>query len=276
LNDKQSMSRMPHGNDNKQKAVNRSFLSDLIMGLQFYSRLPVGNGKHETPKLSNIAPALAFTSVIIALIPALIIYIGVKIGMPTLFAASLSIGAWVLITGAMSEDAIADSADGLFGGHSIKKRLEIFKDPRHGTYGVTALVLYLGLRIFALEGIAVSSPLAAACLFIALTILSRSSALWLALTLPPARSDGVSASVGSLTKMAFYIGMAFAIILSFIFSAPFIGIVAFFAAIAIIIIINFSWRWLCKKKVNGQTGDLIGALQALLEVGILSIFVVAV
>ncbi len=270
------MSRMPNGNDNKQKAVNRSFLSDLIMGLQFYSRLPVGIGKYETPSLARIAPALAFTSLIIALIPALIIYVGVKIGMPTLFAASLSIGAWVLLTGAMSEDAIADSADGLFGGQTIEQRLEIFKDPRHGTYGVIALVLYLGLRIFALEGIAVSSPLGAACLFIAVTILSRSAALWLVVKLPPARSDGVSASVGLLAKMPFYIGLAFALIIAFILSAAFVGIVGFFAAIAIIIAINFGWCWLCKKKVNGQTGDLIGALQALLEVGICAVFIVAI
>jgi len=244
------------------------------MGLQFYSRLPVAKDKHETPNLSNIAPALPFTSFVIGIIPALILAIGVTIGLPPLFGASLAIAAWVLITGAMAEDAIADSSDGLFGGQTKEKRLEILKDPRHGTYGVSALVIYIALRVFALAAIAAHSPLIAASVWIAATILARSSALWLTIKLPPARSSGVSASVGQLKKSAFLVGMAFAILISFVLSAPFVGLISFIATIISIIIISFFWAKLCQQKVNGQTGDLIGGLQALLEVGILTIFLI--
>jgi len=244
------------------------------MGLQFYSRLPVAKGKHETPNLSNIALALPFTSFIIGVFPALILAIGVTIGLPPLFGASLAIATWVLITGAMAEDAIADSSDGLFGGQTKEKRLEILKDPRHGTYGVSALVIYIALRIFALAAIATHSALIAALVWIAATILARSSALWLTIKLPSARSSGASASIGQLKKSAFFIGMAFAILIAFVLSTPFVGLISFIATIAVIIIISFFWARLCQQKINGQTGDLIGGLQALLEVGIFTMFLI--
>ena len=71
-----------------------------------------------------------------------------------MLAATLAVGVFAIITGAMAEDAIADAADGLFGGQTKAERLEIFKDSALGTYGVIALVLYIAARIFALGAIA--------------------------------------------------------------------------------------------------------------------------
>ena len=276
MKDNKSHRRTPAGNDNEAKSVERSFFSDLIMGLQFYSRFPVGKGEYETPEISKIALALPFVSFIIGLIPALILLFGSLVGLPPLFVASLAVGAGVLVTGAMSEDAIADSADGLFGGQIKEKRLEIFKDSSLGTYGVTALVLYILLRIFALSAFVAVSPFLAACLWIGVGILSRSGALFLMLKLPPARLKGASASVGQISNIAFFTGLAFALLIGFILSAPFVGIFNFLFVLAIMIAINFAWLAFCKRKIGGQTGDLIGANQALLETGILGIFLIGI
>jgi adenosylcobinamide-GDP ribazoletransferase len=246
------------------------------MGLQFYSRLPIAKDNHQTPNLSNIAPALAFTSLIIGIIPALILFLGAVVGLAPLFIATISIALWILITGAMSEDAIADSSDGLFGGQSKEQVLKIFKDSTLGTYGVSALVIYIALRVFALSAMISISPLTAACLWLAATILARSSALSLSLNLKPARSEGASASIGQIKKTPFLIGFSFAVLISFALSAPFVGLVSFFAAIIIIIIISLAWTAYCRKKINGQTGDLIGANQALIEIGILAIFLIGI
>lgn len=61
-------------------------------------------------------------------------------------AAMLAIGAGLLLTGAFHEDGLADTADGLGGGQTAQRRLEIMKDSRVGTYGVCALVVVLGLK----------------------------------------------------------------------------------------------------------------------------------
>ena len=64
--------------------------------------------------------------------------------------ALLAVAAGVLITGGFHEDGLADTADGLGGGQTPERRLEIMKDSRVGTYGVLALGLVLALKVAAL------------------------------------------------------------------------------------------------------------------------------
>ncbi|MDB5623829.1 MAG: adenosylcobinamide-GDP ribazoletransferase, partial [Devosia sp.] len=118
------------------------------MALRFFSRLPSGSSPHERPDLARIAPVLPLASLLIGAGPALILAAGAQ-AMPPMLAAALAVAALVLAGGAMAEDALADSADGLFGGHTVERRLEIMKDSRHGTYGVAALCLLLIMRVVA-------------------------------------------------------------------------------------------------------------------------------
>jgi adenosylcobinamide-GDP ribazoletransferase len=180
----------------------------------------------------------------------------------------------VIITGAMAEDGLADAADGLFGGNSAARRLEIMKDSRHGTFGVAALCLLLLLRVAALAGLVAIHPMIGAALWLTATLLARSGALWLTVALPPARPDGASATAGRVSRRAFCIGGAFAIILGFVLAAPFAGVVGLVVALALIGVICFGWGRLCDRLVGGQTGDLIGALQALLEIAALTAFLI--
>jgi len=67
--------------------------------------------------------------------------------------ALLALAAGVLVTGAFHEDGLADTADGLGGGADPAKRLTIMKDSRIGTYGALALVLALALKAAALASL---------------------------------------------------------------------------------------------------------------------------
>lgn len=243
------------------------------MCLRFYSRLPSGNSAHQLPSLDRMAPALPFASIIIGSGPALLLVLGTMAGLPPLFAAGLALAFSALITGAMAEDALADAADGLFGGQTIARRLEILKDSRHGTYGVTALVLFLILRVTALGAMATISPLAAGCVWLAAGISARSGALWLTLILPAARPDGASASTGQVSIKSFIAGAVFTLLLAFVFAAPFTSILGFTVALVLLVVVSIGWARLCAHLVGGQTGDLIGALQALLEIAALSAFI---
>lgn len=267
------------GNDNKSQKTEEarskgSFFGDLLMGLRFYSRLPTGNTPHELPDLSRMALALPFASVIIAIVPALILLFGASLGLPSMFAATLAVATYVLATGAMAEDGIADTADGLFGGRTIEQRLDILKDSRHGTYGVAALVLFLILRVSALGAIAATSPFAAALVWVSATVAARSGSLWLTLHLSPARRDGASSAVGQIRKTPFLIGLGFAATISFILAAPFTSIIGIVFAAALLVGVAYGWSLVCAHLLGGQTGDLIGALQALLEIAALSAFIV--
>src|SRR5439155_27188630 len=74
-------------------------------------------------------------------------------------AATLAVGAGVLLTGALHEDGLADVADALGAGGGRQRVPEIMKDPLHGTYGVLAIVLGVVARIAAVAGL---GPAAAA------------------------------------------------------------------------------------------------------------------
>jgi adenosylcobinamide-GDP ribazoletransferase len=252
----------------------RDFGSDLVMALRLYSRLPTGDRPFEQPDLNRIAVALPFASFVIAIGPAALLLVLAAIGLPGAYAAGLAVGAMLMITGAMADDAIGDAADGLIGGATPERRLDIMKDSRHGTYGVAALCLYIVLRIVALGSIAAISPLAAACIWIAATTLGRSTSLWLSLELGNARATGVSASAGRVNRASFGIGLLFAVIIAFITAAPFTSIVALILAFLVAGVIAWGWTEICRRLVGGQTGDLIGALQALIEIGALSVLLI--
>ncbi len=269
-------SREPHVNDNSHGAEDApgGLMADLVMGLRFYSRLYSGSSPHLAPNLSLIAYALPFTSLVIGALPALLLVLGGGVHLPSLFAATLAVLLQALITGAMAEDALGDAADGLAGGQTPERRLEILKDSRLGSYGMLAICFFVLLRVFALSALLDRSPLMAGFLLLAAGIMARSGSLWLTRALPPARRNGMSATAGRVSRQAFWVGLAMAVILGFVFAAPFVHVIGLVVSITIGILIIFGWSQLCGKLVGGQTGDLVGALQALLEIAALTVFIV--
>jgi adenosylcobinamide-GDP ribazoletransferase len=243
---------------------------DFIMALRFFSRLPTGRSPHQKPELGRIAMALPLASMAIGIGPALLLIGGTLIGLPSYFAAALAVGAMVIASGAMAEDALADAADGLFGGQTVERRLEIMKDSRHGTYGVAALSLFILLRVTALGAMSAINPLAAGAIWLASSIVGRSGALWVAVALPMARSDGASATAGRLGGGSFAVGAVFAAVLLFVLAGPPTSLVALGAALLLALAVIAGWTALCRRLIGGQTGDLIGALGALVEIAVLA------
>ncbi|GLQ55122.1 adenosylcobinamide-GDP ribazoletransferase [Devosia nitrariae] len=246
--------------------------ADMIMALRFFSRLPTGDSPHEVPVLDRMALALPFASLVIGIGPALLLVFGLLLGLPAYFAAVLAVAAMVLATGAMAEDAIADSMDGLFGGGTRERRLEIMKDSRHGTYGVAALCLFILLRVTALGAIGGGNPLAAGGLWLAAGVLGRSAALWLPVMLPAARQTGAGATAGEVGWRSFSVGALFAAILAVVLAGPFAGYLGVLAALALLVAAVVGWTVICRRLVGGQTGDLTGGLTALCEIAALTAF----
>lgn len=243
---------------------------DFIMALRFFSRLPTGSSPHQKPQLGRIAMALPLASIAIGIGPALLLIGGALVGLPSYFAAALAVAAMVIASGAMAEDALADAADGLFGGQTIERRLEIMKDSRHGTFGVAALCLFVLLRVTALGAVAAINPLAAGAVWLATSVVGRSGALWVAVALPAARSNGASATAGQLSGGSFAVGAVFAAILLFVLAGPATSVVALGFAVLAAVAVIAGWTALCRRLVGGQTGDLIGALGALVEIAVLT------
>ncbi len=261
-------------NDNRPPTTRLSFGDELLMGVRFYSRLPTGSAPHQRPVLDRMALTLPLTSVVIGLIPVAVLLLLEWAGTPTFFAAVMAVAALVIVTGAMSEDALADAADGLFGGPTIEQRLDIMKDSRHGTYGICAIVVLIAARVAAVGS--VTNPVEAAAVLLTAPLIARSGALWLPFALPAARSGGAAASAGQVGLRNFLLGLGVAAVVSFATAGFAVGIVGLVTAFVLGAVVAWGWTTLCRRLIGGQTGDLIGALQALLEIAALGAFMVFV
>lgn len=78
--------------------------------------------------------------------------------LPALLGAAIVLASWVLITGALHLDGLADTADAWVGGHGDRERtLAIMKDPRSGPVALAAVNCLLLLKFAALAALATHS-----------------------------------------------------------------------------------------------------------------------
>ncbi|MEI5664436.1 adenosylcobinamide-GDP ribazoletransferase [Bosea sp. CCNWLW174] len=242
--------------------------------IRFYSRLPVpalpGETAHTLPDFRLVPRALPFAALAIALPAALIALLAGLAGVNALLTAALAVTALVVTTGAFHEDGLADSADGLFGGHTPERRLEIMKDSCVGTFGALALGLSLLLRVSALAAILQGAGAwAAAAAVLVAAPWSRVEGLRILATTRPTRRDGASASVGqpdrSVLPVAYGLSGALALLLVAAGALPFAGVLIGLALSAL------TTLWLSRtaiRLIGGQTGDVLGAAQQLGEIAI--------
>lgn len=171
-----------------------------------------------------------------------------------------------LLSGAMHEDGLADCADGFWGATDRARRFEIMRDSHIGTYGVLALILVTLLRWQAL-GVLLGeaywlAPVAAAAL-------SRAMMPVVMAWLPQARRDGLGRSVGTVIP-----GPAVAsVLLGTLIAALCLGTAAL-GALIVALILTGVVALTARRKIGGQTGDVLGATQQISEAAILTICVV--
>jgi adenosylcobinamide-GDP ribazoletransferase len=179
----------------------------------------------------------------------------------------LAIAALTITTGAFHEDGLADSADGLFGGATPERRLEIMKDSRIGSYGAAALILAFLLRVSLLAALAErAGAVGAAAALVAAAVWSRALGIHLLALDPPARAYGALATVGRPTVATAIITIILAATLA-ILSAV-LGGFSFLGtclALSLGFFATFYLRLLARDLIGGPTGDIAGAAQQLSE-----------
>lgn len=249
--------------------------ADLLVCLRFWSRLPVPvlkgeSDPHGLPDFDRVPRMLPVAGAIIGGVGALAFALARWIGLPSDIAAGLALAAPLIATGAFHEDGLADTADGLGGGASRERKLEIMKDSRIGTFGGAALVLSLGLRWTALSGLDEATGTAAtACAIIAVAAVSRMAGLTPAVLLEPARANGAAQAAGRPGSAALAVGVALAVLLSAALILPFWRPDAWLGAGASAVAGAALVSWIARRQIGGQTGDIAGAAQQISEIAFL-------
>ncbi len=233
--------------------------SDLAEAVAFLTRLPAP--AHQ-PRGAAASWAWPLVGALVGLLAAGAAALGLALGLSPAVAAALVLAVQALATGALHEDGLADSADGLWGGGTRERRLEIMRDSRIGSYGALALILSVLLRWTALTALlaagAVWGPLLAA------GALSRWAMPWMLRALPPAREGGLSRLVGRPDASTVALAAGTALLVALLG----VGWAAIPAALAVLGV-TLLWTGTVRARLGGQTGDTCGAAQQLAEIATL-------
>lgn len=237
-------------------------IGHFFVGVMFLTRLPVPVGLRQVEgRLARSAQYFPLIGVLVGIITGGVFLLAAQV-LPSYLAAGLAVVSGLLVTGALHEDGLADCADGLWGGATRERALEIMRDSRLGTFGGCALFASLGLRTMALFQFGPEQG------FVALIVahcVSRAMIPPVLVSGRYARTRGLASSVSEGVTLR---GAAFAVLsaLAISFIAGPVAALAAFAAAVVAAGIMLS---ILIQKLGGYTGDGLGAVQQCAEIAIL-------
>lgn len=238
-------------------------MASFLAALGFLTVAPVGK-KALGPKLLRQAVAFfPLAGLLIGLILAGADYV-LRLGLPDMLAGVLLVILLVLLTGALHFEGFVDTCDGLFGGHTKERRLEIMRYKNVGAYAVAGGVLLLLVKFAAISSLA---GLDRRWVLILFPLLSRwSMALALGI-FPYARSEGLGAAFSGTGLARTGVAGVTALTAAILLGEG--GLLLFAAATLMAILMGAG----ISRMIGGLTGDTYGAINEVVEAGLLVIAV---
>jgi adenosylcobinamide-GDP ribazoletransferase len=247
----------------------------FLTATQFLTRVPVrATGD---PQVRSLGGSLRYFPLVGGLVGLgnVVVWRLASLWFPGSVSVGLMLAASLLLTGGLHEDGLADSCDGLGGGSTRERTLEIMKDSRIGAFGALALIMSLGLKWVTLVALPV---MGFSLVVVAAHLVSRWCSIGLIWALPYARADGdgksgqfdgqlgggdwlLSGLIGVAAVAAVAIGPGAAVATSLAGAAA----AGLAAAIGSAILAAACFR----RRIGGYTGDCLGAVQQLCELAFL-------
>lgn len=245
-------------------AVLRGLPRDLLASLRFLTRLPLPGAPTVRGPGDSLA-AFPLAGLVLGLLIVALDAIFAHLRLPLFTRDVLVVLALVLLTGGLHLDGLMDTCDGLWGGATPERRLEIMRDSRVGGYGVLGGVCALLLKLAALAALPAHQR---TCALIVAPVLGRWALVLAAVLFPPARPDGLGAAFRrGLTPARFAVAVGSS--LTIVALAGRRNSLAAWLACSLVV-------WLAGRaalrKIPGLTGDTYGALAELTEIASLFTF----
>ncbi len=232
----------------------------FLIALQFLTRLPVR--LPDAPGEQAIGRSLLYYPLVGLLLGFTLAALAWALGEGrTLLHAAILLVFWVLMSGALHLDGLADSADAWAGGQGDRERsLAIMKDPACGPAGAVALILVLLVKLTALEALAGQSlPLVLA------PMLGRAALLALFLTTPYVRPGGL----GEVHARALPRRPAVIVVLVIVGAIPMTMGSDGLWMLASVFTAFMLTRAAMLRRLGGATGDTAGAVVEITESAVL-------
>lgn len=221
---------------------------------QFLTRVPIR--LRSSPDLKASVPWFPFVGGLIGLAVGAVAA-GMLEVVPSSVAAAVAVIFGIILTGALHEDGLADTADAL-GGSTPERRREILKDSRHGSYGVAALCASIILRVVC---VATLSPAAAFGGLIAAHTLGRGAAVGVMASVREVPESGLGADYSrSLSRRLALLGVLSAVAIAAAATGWWAIPLAAVVTVAAIIV-----ALVAKRAFGGISGDILGAVEQVAE-----------
>jgi len=236
----------------------------FFIAVQFFTRLPIPRWVgFEQEWLHHASRYFPLVGVVVGAIAAGV-YAAAAAVFPAPVAAVLSTVATIYATGAFHEDGFADTCDGLGGGMTRERVLEIMKDSRVGAYGAIGIVCMLAAKLTTLAMLPPASAIAALLFAHPLSRLAATSLIW---RMEYARAEGKAKPLAErMTTPEFAIASSTVIVAAALLLAA--GMLDVRAVLASLLACSLATWWLARKfarRIGGYTGDCLGAVQQLTE-----------
>lgn len=237
---------------------------EFLLAWTLLTRIPAPGFRLQTQaNLGSAFWAYPAIGAAVGAIGAAIYVISIELGLGMLSTFVMALAAMALATGAFHEDGLGDFMDGIGGGRTRERKLEIMRDSRLGTYGVLALVTFVLLSttlLFELKNTGWQPAFGGfAAVFICVGAFQR-AALGLPLVLlKPVRSDGLTADTPQPRYRIVALGILIATLISFLLLGPAATAVVFGASM----LAALGVTWLAWRQLGGRTGDALGAAASL-------------
>jgi len=236
----------------------------FFVALQFFTRLPIPRWVgFEQDWLQHASRYFPLVGLVVGAIGAGV-YAAAALVLPAPVAAVLSTAATIYATGAFHEDGFADACDGLGGGMTRARVLEIMQDSRVGAYGAIGVVCMLGAKLAALAMLPPWTAVGALLLAHPLSRLCATALIW---RMAYARAEGKAKPLAErMTTTEFCIAAFTVAIVATALLAS--GVLMPHALLAALTASALAAWWLARKfkrRIGGYTGDCLGAVQQLSE-----------
>ncbi|RED58506.1 adenosylcobinamide-GDP ribazoletransferase [Cohnella lupini] len=196
--------------------------------------------------------------------------------LPASVCAILLVALWTLLSGGLHMDGLMDTADGLLSHRSRERMLEIMKDSRVGAMGVIVCVFYIGLKVALIISLLEDGREEGLMLLMLIPAWSRNFMVAAIAGWPYARKEqGLGSLYRSTSKKHAVISGAGAFLLTAVLLL-FIGDWSWaekgWVILSYVVVsygIGFAMATAISRKLGGLTGDVYGALNECIELGLL-------
>jgi adenosylcobinamide-GDP ribazoletransferase len=268
-------------------------LKDFLWTLNFLTIVPTGKRWYErSPEIGKVAFWFPIVGMLIGVVLSFVYFPAIRF-FPHLVADAIILITYVFITGGFHLDGFADTCDGLFGGNTREKRLEIMRDSRTGSYGALCLICTIGLKYLCLVSIdpgaiaelslvtdhktieSLSPVYVYACekgkILLFMCAIGRWSQILGAALSTYARDEKGTGQIiiENLNLKHALLSSFIPGILIFLFCGI-KGIFVFFIAM----VVSIMFTSYVKRRIGGMTGDTLGAVNEISELTVLLTFLV--